>query len=155
MKTTMLKASLKYSLSINTASSRSLFCKGGLVSLSSSIGENEKPLINKSSSQWGRHPHKESTRKFSSMIESSDEVLNNALKGDLKSIAEIGRQFFDGERLAEDKILQTRKWLELAAELGNKNDSYSNGNNDICTANNNSYNNNNYNDYDDNKNNIR
>lgn len=48
---------------------------------------------------------------------SADKTLEDALKGDLDSIAEVGRQFLDKERKGEDGLSQARTWLELAAEL--------------------------------------
>eukprot|EP00596_Hydrurales_sp_CCMP1899_P003778 CAMPEP_0119034290 /NCGR_PEP_ID=MMETSP1177-20130426/1287_1 /TAXON_ID=2985 /ORGANISM="Ochromonas sp, Strain CCMP1899" /LENGTH=459 /DNA_ID=CAMNT_0006991617 /DNA_START=159 /DNA_END=1539 /DNA_ORIENTATION=- len=58
--------------------------------------------------------HKRSIRCLST---SPDKTLENALKGDLDSIAEVGRQYLDKERKDEDGISQARIWLELAAEL--------------------------------------
>lgn len=53
----------------------------------------------------------------SSDTDHGDNLLQNALNGNLDSIAEIGRQYLDGE-LEDATKQEARRWLETAAELG-------------------------------------
>ena len=57
-------------------------------------------------------------RKLSSSSNLSLEYLEKAPISEVDNIAEVARQFLDGEREAEDKISEIRKWLTIAAEFG-------------------------------------
>ena len=57
-------------------------------------------------------------RSLSSSSKLSLEYLEKAPISEVDSIAEVARQFLDGEREADDRLSEIRKWLTIAAEFG-------------------------------------